>query len=90
MLASLGQPGMPGVARGPLPLALLWSITARAAVTLGDRAKAVRARDAVLPARGEIAGAASGTLTAGPVSRCLGELEDFLAGERGATHPGRP
>jgi DNA-binding SARP family transcriptional activator len=61
----------------------LWSITARAAVVLGDHATAVRAYDALLPARDEIAGAASGMLTAGPVSRCLSELEDFLAGDRG-------
>ena len=53
----------------------LWSLTARAALTLGDRARAARARDALLPAAGEIAGAASGMLTAGPVSEYLTELQ---------------
>lgn len=56
----------------------LWSLTARAALTLGDRARAARARDALLPAAGEIAGAASGMLTVGPVSEHLSELRHSL------------
>jgi DNA-binding SARP family transcriptional activator len=56
----------------------LWSLTARAALTLGDSARAARARDALLPAAGEIAGAASGMLTAGPVSEYLTELRHSL------------
>ena len=53
----------------------LWSLTARAALALGDDGRAATAHDALLPARGEIAGAASGMLTAGPVSDYLTELE---------------
>jgi DNA-binding SARP family transcriptional activator len=56
----------------------LWSLTARAAVTLGDRTRAASAHDALAPARGEIAGAASGMLTAGPVRDYLTELEYLL------------
>jgi hypothetical protein len=53
----------------------LWALIARAAVALDDRGRAATARDALRPARGEIAGAASGMLTAGPVSDYLTELE---------------
>ena len=53
----------------------LWSLIARAALALDDRTRAAAAHDALLPARGEIAGAASGMLTAGPVSDYLTELE---------------
>jgi DNA-binding SARP family transcriptional activator len=53
----------------------LWSLTARAALALGDHGRAATAHDALLPARGEIAGAASGMLTAGPVGDYLTELE---------------
>jgi DNA-binding SARP family transcriptional activator len=56
----------------------LWSLTARAAVTLDDRTRAATAHDALAPARGEIAGAASGMLTAGPVRDYLTELEHLL------------
>jgi hypothetical protein len=52
----------------------LWSLTARAAVRLGDPARVAEARDALLPAAAEIAGAASAMLTAGPVSDYLTEL----------------
>jgi len=58
----------------------LWSLTARAAVALGDRARAAEAYDALLPAATEIAGAASAMLTAGPVSDYLAELRHFLDG----------
>jgi hypothetical protein len=56
----------------------LWSLTARAAVTLGDRDRAREAHDALLSAAGEIAGAASGMLTVGPVSEYLTELQHSL------------
>ncbi|MFF5081516.1 BTAD domain-containing putative transcriptional regulator [Actinoplanes sp. NPDC000266] len=46
----------------------LWCLMARAAALRGDRAAAERARNALAPAAGEIAGAASGLLTAGPVA----------------------
>ncbi|XVV17265.1 AfsR/SARP family transcriptional regulator [Actinoplanes sp. CA-131856] len=46
----------------------LWCLIARAATLLGDRPALERARAALAPAAGEIAGAASGLLTAGPVA----------------------
>jgi DNA-binding SARP family transcriptional activator len=61
----------------------LWSLTARAALALDDRACAAAAHDALLPAAGEIAGAASATLTAGPVRLHLTELRHFLDRDRG-------
>jgi len=61
-------------ARGLLSEAL-WCLTARAAVALGDHALAGQAHKALEPAAGEIAGAASGMLTAGPVSDYLAETE---------------
>ena len=51
----------------------LWALTARAAVALGDRDKARAACAALGPAADEIAGAASGLLTAGPVRDYLAE-----------------
>ncbi|MEU1212665.1 AfsR/SARP family transcriptional regulator [Streptomyces sp. NPDC005790] len=53
----------------------LWSLTARAAAHLGERATAARAVAALRDARGEHAGAASGLLTLGPVARYLAEAE---------------
>ncbi|MGH3397841.1 MAG: BTAD domain-containing putative transcriptional regulator [Streptosporangiaceae bacterium] len=58
----------------------LWCLTARAAVILADRAVAATAHEALLPAAGEIADAASGMLTAGPVSDYLAELEQHGCG----------
>jgi DNA-binding SARP family transcriptional activator len=55
----------------------LWCLTARAAVVVGDRATARRAHDALRPAAGEIAGASSGMLTAGPVDDYLAELRGY-------------
>jgi hypothetical protein len=52
----------------------LWCLTARAAAVLDDRAQADRARDALLPAANEIAGAGSGMLTAGPVRDYLADV----------------
>ena len=49
----------------------LWCLIAAAAVAVGDRQVMERARAALLPAEGEIAGAGSGMLTAGPVSDYL-------------------
>jgi hypothetical protein len=51
----------------------LWALTARAAVALGDRDKARAACAALGPAADEIAGAASGLLTVGPVRDYLAE-----------------
>jgi DNA-binding SARP family transcriptional activator len=52
----------------------LWCLSARAAAVLGDHETAGQAYDALLPAAGEIAGAGSGMLTAGPVSEYLADL----------------
>ncbi|MCP3770139.1 AfsR/SARP family transcriptional regulator [Streptomyces sp. MAR25Y5] len=53
----------------------LWCLTTRAAVRLGERGIAARAEAALRDARAEHAGAASGMLTLGPVSRYLAEAE---------------
>ncbi|MEU0409112.1 BTAD domain-containing putative transcriptional regulator [Streptomyces griseorubiginosus] len=57
----------------------LWSLLARAAVQVGDRPLMRRAQRALAPADGELAGAASGLLTAGPVSGHLDALTAALA-----------
>ncbi|MFG1744142.1 BTAD domain-containing putative transcriptional regulator [Micromonospora chalcea] len=63
----------------------LWCLTGRAAVALGDRDATLRARDALVPAAGEVAGAGSGLLTAGPVAAHLDRLDAALegSGDRG-------
>lgn len=53
----------------------LWCLTAHTAVRLGERAIAARAAVALDEARAEDAGAASGMLTLGPVTRYLTEAE---------------
>ncbi|MFG2460273.1 BTAD domain-containing putative transcriptional regulator [Streptomyces sp. NPDC048523] len=57
----------------------LWSLLARAAVQVDDRPLMRRAQEALGPARGELAGAASGLLTAGPVAGHLDALATALA-----------
>jgi hypothetical protein len=57
----------------------LWTLTARAAVDLGDLAALRRSRAALAPARLELAGAASAMLTAGPVEHHLAELDTAIA-----------
>jgi DNA-binding SARP family transcriptional activator len=57
----------------------LWCLTVRAAVIVGDAATAQTACDALAPAAGEIAGAASGLLTAGPVQGYLTEAGSLLS-----------
>ncbi|SMO94335.1 DNA-binding transcriptional activator of the SARP family [Geodermatophilus aquaeductus] len=57
-----------------LLLEALWVLAGRAAVAVGDRGLARRAADALRPAAGEIAGAGSGLLTAGPVDATLALL----------------
>ncbi|GLH96631.1 BTAD domain-containing putative transcriptional regulator [Phytohabitans aurantiacus] len=52
----------------------LWCLTGRAAIALGDRPLAARARAALAPAEGELAGAGSGMLTLGPVTHHLTAL----------------
>ncbi|WP_067793538.1 AfsR/SARP family transcriptional regulator [Actinomadura formosensis] len=54
----------------------LWCLTAHAAVALDDREAMRRAHGALAPAAGELAGAGSGLLTLGPVSRYLRALAE--------------
>lgn len=56
----------------------LWCLVARAAVRDGDRPAMLRARAALLPAAAELAGAASGMLTLGPVRTDLTALDIAL------------
>ncbi|MEU5121468.1 AfsR/SARP family transcriptional regulator [Streptomyces asoensis] len=58
----------------------MWCLTARAAVHLGERKTAAQAAAALGDARVEHAGAASGMLTLGPVSRYLAEAEACAVG----------
>lgn len=57
----------------------LWCLTAHAAIAVGDRAVMRRARAELAPAAGELAGAGSGVLTAGPVARHLDDLTAALS-----------
>jgi hypothetical protein len=57
---------------------VLWILAGRAAVAVGDRRVAERARAALTPAAGDLA-AGSGVLTAGPVRTHLNALTAFLA-----------
>ncbi|WDZ86912.1 AfsR/SARP family transcriptional regulator [Micromonospora cathayae] len=57
----------------------LWCLTAQAAIALDDRTAMGRARTALTPAVGELAGAGSGMLTVGPVARHLDQLDAALA-----------
>ncbi|NEW43602.1 AfsR/SARP family transcriptional regulator [Nocardia cyriacigeorgica] len=62
-----------------LLLEALWCLIARAAIALGNQATMTRARVRLAPAAGEIAGAGSGILTAGPVDEYLAELDNALS-----------
>jgi hypothetical protein len=55
----------------------LWCVTGQAAIALGGRTVMKRAHTALSPAANELAGAGSGMLTVGPVSR---HLDDLAAG----------
>ncbi|MEO3811146.1 BTAD domain-containing putative transcriptional regulator [Sphaerisporangium sp. B11E5] len=57
----------------------MWCLTARAAIAVGDRETAERARAELAPAAGELAGAGSGLLSLGPVA---GYLDDLTAALR--------
>jgi hypothetical protein len=52
----------------------LWCLAARAAIAVGDRETIERAYAELAPAAAELAGAGSGLLTLGPVSRYLADL----------------
>jgi DNA-binding SARP family transcriptional activator len=73
LLASVPSPP------GDLLHEALWSLLARAAIQVDDRPLMRRAQRALEPARGELAGAASGLLTAGPVADHLDALAAALA-----------
>ncbi|WP_413807811.1 BTAD domain-containing putative transcriptional regulator [Streptomyces sp. OE57] len=61
-----------------LLLETLWCLTGRAAIAVGDRETIARAHAALTPAAAELAGAGSGLLTLGPVSRHLTDLAEAL------------
>ncbi|CDR07666.1 AfsR/SARP family transcriptional regulator [Streptomyces iranensis] len=61
-----------------LLLEALWCLTGRAAIAIGDRETIARAHTALAPAAAELAGAGSGLLTLGPVSRHLADLAEAL------------
>ncbi|MBI0296856.1 winged helix-turn-helix domain-containing protein [Streptomyces sp. PRKS01-29] len=61
-----------------LLLEALWCLTGRAAIAVGDRETIARAHAALAPAAAELAGAGSGLLTLGPVSRHLADLAEAL------------
>ncbi|MFF4242430.1 BTAD domain-containing putative transcriptional regulator [Actinomadura geliboluensis] len=56
----------------------LWCLIATAALAVDDHETMRRAHDALAPAAGELAGAGSGVLTLGPVSRYLDDLTAAL------------
>lgn len=56
----------------------MWCLAGRAAIALDDRETMERAHAELLPAAGELAGAGSGLLTLGPVTRHLDELTSAL------------
>ncbi|MFF5206273.1 BTAD domain-containing putative transcriptional regulator [Streptosporangium sp. NPDC000396] len=57
----------------------LWCLAARAAIAVGDRETMERAHTELTPAAAELAGAGSGLLTLGPVSKHLDDLAAALA-----------
>ncbi|MDT0530587.1 BTAD domain-containing putative transcriptional regulator [Micromonospora sp. DSM 115977] len=57
----------------------LWCLTAQAAIALDERTAMKRARIELTPAANELAGAGSGMLTVGPVSRHLDDLDAALS-----------
>ncbi|WP_326551775.1 AfsR/SARP family transcriptional regulator [Micromonospora sp. NBC_01813] len=56
----------------------LWCLTAQAAIAVDDHTVMQRARTVLAPAAGELAGAGSGMLTAGPVACHLDQLDAAL------------
>ncbi|MEU5313887.1 BTAD domain-containing putative transcriptional regulator [Streptomyces sp. NPDC021562] len=56
----------------------LWCLVAAVALELGDRPTLRRCRDRLHPAAGQLAGAGSGWLTAGPVDTWLAAIEQAL------------
>ncbi|MEZ0092424.1 BTAD domain-containing putative transcriptional regulator [Streptacidiphilus sp. EB129] len=56
----------------------LWCLAARAAIAVGDRKTMERAYTELTPAAAELAGAGSGLLTLGPVSKHLDDLATAL------------
>lgn len=82
VLLAEGRPGDAADALRAVPdpphdllLEALWTLTARAALTLGDQATIRRARTELAAADGELAGAASGVLALGPVAGHLAALD---------------
>lgn len=57
----------------------LWCAVAAAALAAGDRRALLRCRDGLRPAAGQLAGAAGGLLTAGPVDTWLTAIDEALS-----------
>lgn len=60
----------------------LWAVIAHTAVLLDDASLAARAREALVPLRGEIAGGTTAVIGFGPVDDILAALEERLARRR--------
>ncbi|MEU8119100.1 BTAD domain-containing putative transcriptional regulator [Spirillospora sp. NPDC049024] len=85
VLLARGRPGEAAAALRDVPdpprdlmFEALWCLTAQAAIAVDDRVAMRRAHDELAPAAGELAGAQSGLLTLGPVSRHLDDLAAAL------------
>ncbi len=85
VLLARGRPGEAAAALRDVPdpprdlmFEALWCLTAQAAIAVGDHAAMRRAHGELAPAAGELAGAQSGLLTLGPVSRHLDDLAAAL------------
>ncbi|MEU9867365.1 BTAD domain-containing putative transcriptional regulator [Actinomadura sp. NPDC048021] len=85
VLLARGRPGEAAAALRDVPdpprdllFEALWCLTGQAAIAVGDRPAMRRAHDELVPAAGELAGAQSGLLTLGPVSRHVDDLAAAL------------
>ncbi|MEU9430710.1 hypothetical protein AB0D87_49615 [Streptomyces sp. NPDC048342] len=56
----------------------MWCVTAAVALAIGDRPTLHRCLVRLRPAAGQLAGAGSGLLTAGPVDGWLAAIEEAL------------
>jgi DNA-binding SARP family transcriptional activator len=68
----------------------LWAITAHTAIQLDDRPLARRARVALAPFAGEVAGGTTAMITFGPVDDILKALDDILVHGSAKGHAGTP
>lgn len=86
LLLAAGRPAAAAVTALPDPppgllMEALWVLAGSAALAVGNTVVLSRARDALVPAAGELAGAGSGMLTSGPVADHLSTWDRRLAEE---------